>query len=43
MKTKKPLGPLLLVLAVCIIAVIAHASMKTNFVIVYFGYDIGAI
>ena len=30
MKTKKPLGPLLLVLAVCIIAVIAHASMKTN-------------
>jgi CubicO group peptidase (beta-lactamase class C family) len=30
MKTKKPLGPLLLVLAVCIIAVIAHAAMKTN-------------
>jgi CubicO group peptidase (beta-lactamase class C family) len=29
-KTKKPLGPLLLVLAVCIIAVIAHAAMKTN-------------
>lgn len=30
MKTKKPLGPLLLVLAVCMIAVIVHASMKTN-------------
>ena len=30
MKTKKPLGPLLLVLAVCIITVIAHAAMKTN-------------
>ena len=30
MKTKKSIGPLLLVLAVCIIAVIAHASMKTN-------------
>jgi len=30
MKTKKPLGPFLLVLAVCIIAVIVHAAMKTN-------------
>jgi CubicO group peptidase (beta-lactamase class C family) len=30
MKTKKPLGPLLLVLAVCIIAIIAHSAMKTN-------------
>ena len=30
MNTKKPLSPLLLVLAVCIIAVIAHAAMKPN-------------
>ncbi|HXS68478.1 MAG TPA: serine hydrolase domain-containing protein, partial [Candidatus Polarisedimenticolia bacterium] len=30
MKTKKPLGPFLLVLAVCIIATIAHAAMKIN-------------
>lgn len=30
MKTKKPFGPLLLVLAACIIAAIAHAAMKTN-------------
>lgn len=30
MKTKKPFGPLLLVLAVCIITVIAHAAMKAK-------------
>jgi len=30
MKTNRPLGPLLLVLAVCIIAVIAHAAMKVK-------------
>jgi CubicO group peptidase (beta-lactamase class C family) len=30
MKTKKPLGPLLLVLAACITAAIARAAMKTN-------------
>ncbi len=30
MKTKKPLGPLLLVLAVCIIAVIARAATNAN-------------
>ena len=30
MKTKKPLGPLLLVLAVCIIALAVHAAVKTN-------------
>lgn len=30
MKMRKPLGPLLLVLVVRIIAVIAHAAMKTN-------------
>lgn len=30
MKTKKPFGPLLLVLAACIIAAIAHAAMEAN-------------
>jgi len=29
-ETKRPLGPVLLVLAVCAIAVIAHAAMKTS-------------
>ncbi len=30
MKTKKPIGPLLLVLAACLIAVITRAAVKTN-------------
>jgi CubicO group peptidase (beta-lactamase class C family) len=30
MKTNKPLGPLLLVLAGCVIGLVAHAAMKTN-------------
>lgn len=30
MKTKKPIGPLLLVVAACIIAIAAHAAMNTN-------------
>ncbi len=30
MRTKKPLGPFLLVLAVCIIALAVHAAVKTN-------------
>src|SRR5579871_1112950 len=30
MKTNKPLGPLLLVLAACLVAVIARAAVKTN-------------